>query len=217
MPLWAALTDFQAAKLGPVSLVASLKPSSVASFVARLDPERWSAQAHAGSGIVRAHAVGDWQLDEAGRPDRAASAAWPIRRRRQRDPESLPDRLEGPPARLGRAAQRLGARRAGQGGARPAWSDEPGPVYRSNLSNRGRCARRERLASSWHKRRRNTTRSHAGTSPGRPRRGSTSTGCPARSPTSVTRSASTAASARRAARPISRPATKTTVRAAGST
>jgi glycolate oxidase FAD binding subunit len=63
-PLWAALTEFQAAKPGPLSLVASLKPSSVASFVARLDPERWPTQAHAASGIVRAHAAGQWTIDE---------------------------------------------------------------------------------------------------------------------------------------------------------
>jgi glycolate oxidase FAD binding subunit len=63
-PLWAALTDFQASRLGPVSLVASLKPSSVAAFVSRLDPDRWPAQAHAGSGIVRAHAAGEWDIDE---------------------------------------------------------------------------------------------------------------------------------------------------------
>jgi glycolate oxidase FAD binding subunit len=63
--LWAALTDFQAANSGPLSFVASLKPSSVASFVAGLDPERWPAQAHAASGIVRAHAVGDLKVEDA--------------------------------------------------------------------------------------------------------------------------------------------------------
>ena len=62
--MWKALTDFQAAKSGPVSFVANLRPSSVASFVEALDPERWSVQAHAGNGIVRAHAQGEWTLDE---------------------------------------------------------------------------------------------------------------------------------------------------------
>ena len=61
--LWKALTDFQAARPGPVSFVANLRPSSVASFVEALDPERWSVQAHAGNGIVRAHAQGEWTLD----------------------------------------------------------------------------------------------------------------------------------------------------------
>jgi glycolate oxidase FAD binding subunit len=61
-PIWHALTEFQAAELGPVSFVANLRPSSVVSLIGRLDPERWSAQAHAGNGIVRAHALGDWAL-----------------------------------------------------------------------------------------------------------------------------------------------------------
>jgi glycolate oxidase FAD binding subunit len=62
-PLWEALTDFQAVKSGPVSFAANLRPSSVASFVEALDPQRWSAQAQAGNGIVRAHAQGEWTLD----------------------------------------------------------------------------------------------------------------------------------------------------------
>jgi glycolate oxidase FAD binding subunit len=62
-PLWDALTDFPAVRSGPVSLVANLRPSSVASFVEALDPQRWSAQAHAGNGIVRAHAQGEWTFD----------------------------------------------------------------------------------------------------------------------------------------------------------
>ncbi len=61
-PLWQALTDFQAARLGPVSFVANIRPSSVASYVEALDPERWSVQAHAGNGIVRAHALGEWSI-----------------------------------------------------------------------------------------------------------------------------------------------------------
>ena len=42
-----ALTEFQAARAGPISFVANLRPSSVASFIDGLDPERWSVQAHA--------------------------------------------------------------------------------------------------------------------------------------------------------------------------
>ena len=64
-PLWEALTEFQAAQLGPVTIVANMKPSSVASFLERLDQERWSAQAHAGNGIVRALATGEWALESA--------------------------------------------------------------------------------------------------------------------------------------------------------
>lgn len=67
-PLWNALTDFQAARMGPVSFVANLRPSSVASFVEALNPEQWAAQAHAGNGIVYAHAQGDWTLEEMSGP-----------------------------------------------------------------------------------------------------------------------------------------------------
>ena len=75
--LWKALTEFPAVEVGPVSFVANLRPSSVASFVEALDPERWSVQAHAGNGIVRAHALGDWTLEAAGRSRSRNSAAWP--------------------------------------------------------------------------------------------------------------------------------------------
>jgi glycolate oxidase FAD binding subunit len=63
-PLWKALTDFPAARVGPVTIVANIRPSSSASFVEALNPERWSAHAHAGNGIVRAHALGDWTLEK---------------------------------------------------------------------------------------------------------------------------------------------------------
>jgi glycolate oxidase FAD binding subunit len=63
-PLWNALTDFQAARPGPVSFVANIRPSSVASFIEGLNPERWSAQARAGNGIVYAHAHGEWTLEQ---------------------------------------------------------------------------------------------------------------------------------------------------------
>lgn len=62
--LWSSLTEFQAAEVGPVSIVANLRPSTVASFLKELDPERWSIQAHAGTGIVRAHALGSPDLAE---------------------------------------------------------------------------------------------------------------------------------------------------------
>jgi glycolate oxidase FAD binding subunit len=66
-PLWTSLTEFQAASSGPIGFVANLRPSSVAGFVAGLDPAHWSVQAHAGNGIVRAHGLDDWTLEEAGR------------------------------------------------------------------------------------------------------------------------------------------------------
>jgi glycolate oxidase FAD binding subunit len=62
-PLWGALTGFQAAELGPVCVVASIKPSSVADYVKALDPARWAVQAHAGNGVVRAHRLGETDLD----------------------------------------------------------------------------------------------------------------------------------------------------------
>ncbi len=62
-PLWQSLTEFQAAELGPLSFVANIRPSSVVSFVGRLDPAIWSVQAHAGNGIVRAHALGSHGLE----------------------------------------------------------------------------------------------------------------------------------------------------------
>src|SRR5205823_3174720 len=33
-------------------------------FAARLDPDRWAVQAHAGNGIVRAHALGEIALED---------------------------------------------------------------------------------------------------------------------------------------------------------
>jgi glycolate oxidase FAD binding subunit len=65
--LWNALTEFQAHASGPISLVANIRPSSNMAFLDRLDPATWSAQSHAGNGIVRAHALGEWTLDEASR------------------------------------------------------------------------------------------------------------------------------------------------------
>ena len=64
-PLWTSLIDFQAQAMGPLSFVANVRPSSVVSFVASLDPSIWAVQAHAGNGIVRAHAQGQWALEKA--------------------------------------------------------------------------------------------------------------------------------------------------------
>jgi glycolate oxidase FAD binding subunit len=94
LPLWDALNGFQAAGSGPLSLVANLRPSTVAGFVEGLDPGRWSVQAHAGNGIVRAHALGEWTLDE------AARTIEPFRQRAVRDGGNLilskcPDEWKG--------------------------------------------------------------------------------------------------------------------------
>jgi glycolate oxidase FAD binding subunit len=62
-PVWTALTEFQAAEVGPVSFVANIRPSSVASFVLELDRALWAIQAHAGNGVVRGHAAGAPDLD----------------------------------------------------------------------------------------------------------------------------------------------------------
>jgi glycolate oxidase FAD binding subunit len=75
LPLWDALNGFQAAEQGPLSFVANLRPSTVAAFVEALDPGRWAIQAHAGNGIVRAHGLGDWTMEE------AARAIEPLRQR----------------------------------------------------------------------------------------------------------------------------------------
>jgi len=65
-PLWSALTEFQAEASGAFSCVANLRPSRVIPFLEGLDPERWSAQARAGNGVVHMRALGEWTEDEAG-------------------------------------------------------------------------------------------------------------------------------------------------------
>jgi glycolate oxidase FAD binding subunit len=65
LPLWSALTELQAADLGPVSFEATLRPSSVVRYFAAIDPGRWAFHAHAGNGIVRGHALGEWTEAEA--------------------------------------------------------------------------------------------------------------------------------------------------------
>ncbi len=61
--LWTALTEFQAAAPGTISVVANLRPSSVVSYARRLDPAVWAVHAHAGNGIVRAHRLLEDDLD----------------------------------------------------------------------------------------------------------------------------------------------------------
>lgn len=63
--LWNELTEFPAREQGPISFVASLRPSQVASFVNQLSAESWSIQAHAGNGIVRGHALRDLTIETA--------------------------------------------------------------------------------------------------------------------------------------------------------
>ena len=58
-PLWTALTEFQADELGPFTIMANLRPSSVGRFVGGLEASLWSCQSHAGNGIVRAHWIGE--------------------------------------------------------------------------------------------------------------------------------------------------------------
>ena len=63
--LWASLIGFQALAMGPLSFVANVRPSSVVSFVARLDPSVWAVQTHAGNGIIRGHMRADLSLNAA--------------------------------------------------------------------------------------------------------------------------------------------------------
>lgn len=74
--LWSALTEFQAAEVGPVTITANVRPSTVAPFLKEIDHDAWSVQAHAGVGLVRAHALGAPSLDElAPTVDRLRAAA----------------------------------------------------------------------------------------------------------------------------------------------
>lgn len=60
--LWSLLTEFQADEPGSISLTANLRPSEVARFLNELPADGWSVQAHAGSGVVRAHRLGEPDL-----------------------------------------------------------------------------------------------------------------------------------------------------------
>jgi glycolate oxidase FAD binding subunit len=62
---WSALTEFQAAELGPMSCIATIPPSVVSRYIQEPRADRWMIQAHAGNGIVRMHAAGEWTLDDA--------------------------------------------------------------------------------------------------------------------------------------------------------
>jgi glycolate oxidase FAD binding subunit len=62
-PLWSALTEFLAVEIGPISLLANIRPSTVARFVRKLDPALWAVHAHAGNGIVRVHSLNDPGLE----------------------------------------------------------------------------------------------------------------------------------------------------------
>lgn len=74
-PLWSALTEFQAEGAGAFSCVVNLRPSRVVAYLDGLDSERWSAQAHAGNGIIHIRALGDWTEDQAGEAVDALRAA----------------------------------------------------------------------------------------------------------------------------------------------
>jgi glycolate oxidase FAD binding subunit len=62
--VWSALTEFQTIDAGPLSCLANLPPSRVVPLVQEVDRTRWSIHAHAGSGIVRLHALGEWRLED---------------------------------------------------------------------------------------------------------------------------------------------------------
>jgi glycolate oxidase FAD binding subunit len=74
--VWSSLTEYQAAEVGPVTIVANLRPSSVARFVGGLDTALWASQSHAGNGIVRGHWTGSSELEPiAAEVDRLRSIA----------------------------------------------------------------------------------------------------------------------------------------------
>jgi glycolate oxidase FAD binding subunit len=53
---WGSLREFPAAEVGRVSVVAGVRPSEVVLVAQAIDSGLWALQAHAGNGIVRAHA-----------------------------------------------------------------------------------------------------------------------------------------------------------------
>jgi glycolate oxidase FAD binding subunit len=63
--VWSALTEFQATEPGPISCVLSTRPSDVAVLMMGIDPDLWAVQAHAGNGIIRMQALGEWSLENA--------------------------------------------------------------------------------------------------------------------------------------------------------
>jgi glycolate oxidase FAD binding subunit len=78
-PLWAALTAFQAAELGPIAFAANVRPSSVPAFVKDIDPGTWAVQAHAGNGIVRGHILETSGEAAAVGPEVDRLRAWAVR------------------------------------------------------------------------------------------------------------------------------------------
>jgi glycolate oxidase FAD binding subunit len=65
IPLWEALTAFQARELGPIGFRANILPSAVAAYTMGIDPDRWAIQAHAGNGIIHGQGLGDWTREQA--------------------------------------------------------------------------------------------------------------------------------------------------------
>jgi glycolate oxidase FAD binding subunit len=75
-PLWDRLTGFQEETPGAFSVVANVKPSTVASFCRLLAETPHAIQSHAGNGIVRAHGLEDCPREGAGsRLDRLRAEA----------------------------------------------------------------------------------------------------------------------------------------------
>ncbi len=56
-PSWSGLREFPAADDAAISIVAGVRPSEVVRVAQAIDPGLWMMQAHAGNGIVRAHAA----------------------------------------------------------------------------------------------------------------------------------------------------------------
>jgi glycolate oxidase FAD binding subunit len=56
---WDSLRELPSAEVGPVSIIAGVRPSEVVRLCRAIDPGIWLVQAHAGNGIVRAHAAID--------------------------------------------------------------------------------------------------------------------------------------------------------------
>lgn len=65
--LWQGLVESQDHEKAQISLLANLPRSGVAAFAGGLDQALWEIQAHAGSGIVRAHVLGERSLEEIAR------------------------------------------------------------------------------------------------------------------------------------------------------
>ncbi len=100
-PLWSALSDSQEYAPGGLTLLANLRPSSVVGFAEQLDPERWSVQAHAGNGIVRAHSRSADDDIERMAEEIKRLRRHVVKRRGQPDAASLSDRLETAPGCVG--------------------------------------------------------------------------------------------------------------------